>query len=261
MKTIHFISGLPRSGSTLLASILKQNPKFQAGMTSPVSGMFRSIEDITAKRNETSVFITDKQREQFLKGIFDIYYKNHKNKVIFDTSRMWCARTGILFKLFPKAKMICCVREVAWILDSFERLYKKNNQQPSAIYGYDTGGTIYTRTLRLAASSGVVGYSLDALREAVASEEVNRILLVDYENLCKKPSITLEKIYTFLELDKFAHNFNDVEHNFGEFDRHLGVPGLHDVREKVEWTPRKSILPPDLFARFRNDNFWRTLNG
>ena len=33
---IHFISGLPRAGSTLLAALLRQNPRFSAGMTSPV---------------------------------------------------------------------------------------------------------------------------------------------------------------------------------------------------------------------------------
>jgi len=36
-KTFHFISGLPRSGSTLLSAILRQNPRFYAGMTSPVA--------------------------------------------------------------------------------------------------------------------------------------------------------------------------------------------------------------------------------
>ncbi|MGA8585530.1 MAG: sulfotransferase [Roseiarcus sp.] len=32
---LHFISGLPRSGSTLLAALLRQNPRISAGMSSP----------------------------------------------------------------------------------------------------------------------------------------------------------------------------------------------------------------------------------
>ena len=36
---IHFISGLPRWGSTLLAAILRLNPRLHAGMTSPVGAM------------------------------------------------------------------------------------------------------------------------------------------------------------------------------------------------------------------------------
>jgi hypothetical protein len=37
MATIHFISGLPRSGSTLLAALLRQNPRFEAGMSGPLA--------------------------------------------------------------------------------------------------------------------------------------------------------------------------------------------------------------------------------
>jgi len=239
----------------LLASILKQNPKFHAGMTSPVASMFKAMENVTAQRNETSVFISDEHREKFLKGVFSTYYT--QDCTIFDTSRMWCARTGILFKLFPEARMICCVRELAWILDSFEKLYKKNDQKPSAIYGYDTSGTVYSRTSGIAAGNGVVGFALNALKEACASEHKDRIVIVDYESLCKNPGFALEKIYEFLEEDKFGHDFNSVEYNAGEFDKKLGVPGLHDVRDKVEWVPRETILPDDLFARFRNDNFWK----
>ena len=36
-RRFHFISGLPRAGTTLLAAILNQNPRFRAGMTSPLA--------------------------------------------------------------------------------------------------------------------------------------------------------------------------------------------------------------------------------
>src|ERR1019366_3139114 len=59
---IHFISGLPRSGSTLLAAILRQNPRFHAAMTSPVCGMYMALEGAMSRRNEAAVFIGDTQR-------------------------------------------------------------------------------------------------------------------------------------------------------------------------------------------------------
>ena len=43
MAAIHFISGLPRSGSTLLAALLRQNPRFQAGMSGPLAGLFGAL--------------------------------------------------------------------------------------------------------------------------------------------------------------------------------------------------------------------------
>src|SRR5690606_37254934 len=38
-SSIHFVAGLPRSGSTLLAAILRQNPRFRADVTSPVAAL------------------------------------------------------------------------------------------------------------------------------------------------------------------------------------------------------------------------------
>jgi sulfotransferase len=55
---IHFISGLPRSGSTLLAALLRQNPRFHAGMTSPVGGLYMALEGALSRRNEAAVFVT-----------------------------------------------------------------------------------------------------------------------------------------------------------------------------------------------------------
>lgn len=43
MSSFHFISGLPRAGFTLLSAILLQNPRFHAGMSSPVGALFSSM--------------------------------------------------------------------------------------------------------------------------------------------------------------------------------------------------------------------------
>ena len=59
---IHFISGLPRSGSTLLAAILRQNPHFHAGMSSPVGTLFNALLRQMSQDNEAAVFIDDAQR-------------------------------------------------------------------------------------------------------------------------------------------------------------------------------------------------------
>lgn len=84
---IHFISGLPRSGSTLLAAILRQNPRFHAGMTSPVGSMYMALEGAMSRRNETAVFIEEQQRRDVLQGLFSNFYSRiHTEKLVFDTN-------------------------------------------------------------------------------------------------------------------------------------------------------------------------------
>ena len=57
MSQFHFISGLPRSGSTLLAGILKQNPRFHAAMSSPVAGLVNgALEQMGAASESYSFF-------------------------------------------------------------------------------------------------------------------------------------------------------------------------------------------------------------
>lgn len=115
----HFISGLPRSGSTLLAALLRQNPQFHAAMTSPVGGLVDRMLEAMSEDNEFSVFISPEQKRVQILSIFSAYYNPQVEKeIIFDTNRLWCGKLPLILELFPEAKVICCVRNITWIMDS-----------------------------------------------------------------------------------------------------------------------------------------------
>jgi len=108
---IHFISGLPRAGSTLLGALLRQNPRFHAGMTSPIGSIFSALLRQMSQENEAAVFIDDDQRAHLLRACFDAYYADiHPKKLVFDTNRIWTTKLPALGELFTDARMICCVR-------------------------------------------------------------------------------------------------------------------------------------------------------
>lgn len=253
---IHFIAGLPRSGSTLLAAILRQNPRFHAGMTSPVCAMYKALETAMSRRNEAAVFIEDWQRHNVLRGLFTAYY-GESDKVIFDTNRGWCAKLPALVQMFPDARVICCVRDLAWIMDSIERLIRKNAFELSGMFGHDPNSTVFSRVNRMAGSDGFVGHALDALKEAYYGEQRHKLILVEYEDLARQPDFEIAKLYAGLHERPFKHDYDNVEYSAVDFDIALGTPGLHTVRPKVEIVPRETILPRDLFDRFAHDSFWR----
>jgi sulfotransferase len=114
-RTFHFISGLPRAGSTLMAAILRQNPRFHAGMSSPIASLFEGVIAQVSAGTELSTMVDQAQRARILRGLFDSYYAEYKQPVIFDTSRGWTAQLPALMKIFPEAKVVCCVRDVAWV--------------------------------------------------------------------------------------------------------------------------------------------------
>src|ERR1700744_1330511 len=156
---IHFIAGLPRSGSTLLAGLLRQNPAVHAGITSPVGSLVGMLLREVSQGNETAVMIDDAQREALLRGVFVNYnHASHPHQTVFDTNRMWCTRLHILAGLFPYAKVICCVRDVGWIMDSVERLIRRNRWELSKIFDFDPAGTMHSRIEGLASRNGMVGF-------------------------------------------------------------------------------------------------------
>jgi sulfotransferase len=257
MAAIHFISGLPRSGSTLLAALLRQNPRFEAGMSGPLATLFGALLGQMSARNEFSVFIDDAKRRRILRGLFDNFYAECAAEVIFDTNRGWCAWMPAIEQLFPDAKVIACVRELPWVIDSIERLIQRNAFSPSSIFNYSAGGTVYSRANDTASQDGLVGGPYDALKQAAYGAQRDRLLLVQYETLTTDPAKTMEAIYAFLGEPPFGHDFDNIDYDVTEFDQRAGTPGLHTVARTVRAEPRETVLPPDLFRRFADDAFWR----
>jgi sulfotransferase len=255
---IHFISGLPRSGSTLLSALLRQNPRFAAGMSSPVSQIFTAVLGAMSNRNEFSIFLNEAQKLRQLRGVFEAYYAEFPDRAVaFDTSRLWCSKMPTLARLFPQSKVICCVRNLAWVVDSLEHLIRQNNLDLSAIFSFDAGGTVYSRSESLLRGDGMVGFARNAVREAFYGAEADRLILLQYESLTADPAAAMALLYELLEEPHFAHDFENIAFDEPEFDTRLGTPGLHRVGRSVRPTQRRTVLPPDLFTRCEAETFWR----
>ncbi len=260
-RKYHFISGLPRSSSTLTSALLRQNPRFHAGISSPVASLFEGIVAQVSAGSELSALVTSKQRRRLLRGLFDSYYGEHEQAVIFDSNRSWTARLPALMSVFPEARIICLVRDVAWIMDSMERQFRSNPFENTLVFHSPAErSTVYTRIEALAGANRLVGYPWQALREACYSEFADRLVIVDYDLLTLRPRDTFRLIYEFLGEEWFDHDFGEVTFDAPEFDAQLGLKGLHKVHSKVEPRPRETILPPDLFERYANMAFWRELS-
>lgn len=260
METVpafHFISGLPRSGSTLLSAILRQNPRFHAGISSPVAALASGLLAQVSAGSEFAPLVSRQQRRALLRGLFAAYYEAQPQPVLFDTNRVWCARLPLLADLFPGSKVIACVRNVAWVMDSIERLYRADPYENTRLFGGNPSrSTVYTRLEGLAQHDQLVGSAWAALREAYYGEHAESLLLVDYELLSRAPQQVMPLIYDFIGEPAFEHDFDHVEYDAVDFDLQLGVPGLHTVRSKVQFQARRSVIPPDLFDKYSKLSFW-----
>lgn len=256
MKQIFFISGLPRAGSTLLGALLAQNPACTAGMSSPVFSLVNALIGRLSSANEFNVFFDDTKRCNILKGVFENYYADASERIVFDTNRHWTPKLNLLLTLFPETKFICLVRPITEIIQSFERLFAANPLQVSKLVNYDPDTTVYTRTDLLMVGSGLVGAPLNGLKEVFYGPHSDRLMLVSYAQLARNPSRVLDAIYDFTGVARFAHDFDTLQFAAKDYDADLGLPGLHDLRARVTYAPMPVTLPPDLVARLGGPYFW-----
>ncbi|MGB0901719.1 sulfotransferase family protein [Halocynthiibacter sp.] len=254
-KTFHFITGLPRSGSTMLAAILRQNPDIMAGMTSPVGSMTAAMRAMMTQNREIESLLDDDVRVRMLRGIFDSYYAGFPDQnIVFDTNRAWSIRIPELLQIFDDFKMIAMVRNPAWVMDSVERMLQKNAIRPSSLA--PAGSNLAQRVEAYMQNGGFIGGPMANLKEAMYGPHSSRLMIVEYEALCADPKVTLNAIYDFVGRDRFDHDFTDLDYKQERFDEALNSEGLHTVSGPVEQRTRKTLLPPEVFMALSSQVFW-----
>jgi len=235
-----------------------QNPRFAAGVVSPVQGMFNGVLPWMGS-GEFAPLFDDDSRAGVLRGIVEGYHRPSPGSTIFDSNRLWTGKLPLLRSLYPDARVICCVRHVGWIIDSIERLLRANPLQQSAMLaGLAAGTSVYQRAnYLLNAEIGLIGQPWSLLREAWFSELAPALIIIDYNRLTTNPAATIATLYETLGEEPFAHDFDDIAFDTPEYDAQFGLPGLHRVRPKLALTPRPLSIPPDLFNQHEEAAFWR----
>jgi len=256
-RKFHFITGLPRSGSTMLSSILVQNPRIYAGISDTLANLVKGSIEASIEEPGMHLRVPLSKREAIARHLIEAYHEGEEyNKpVIFNTNRAWTHLLDVIAQIHPESKMIACVRDIPWVIDSFEQVHRKHPFNHSSV----TGGlsyNVYERADQLMKMDGTIGFGYVGLRQAFFGPNKHKIMIVEYEQLCKNPKGMMQAIYNFIGEEYFEHDFNNIESNWDEYDSMVGMP-YHKVSKKVEFRQREFILPPDIIQKYSNMEFWR----
>lgn len=260
--TFHFISGLPRSGSTLLANILAQNPRFHSSSTSGILDIMFGVRNSWNQLVEFQATPNPEGELRVLKGIIESYYSEVKQPVIFDKSRGWTSMLEMAEKVLDiKAKVLVPVRDMRDVLASFEKLWRENapiNQLGQESSHYFQFQTMQGRCEVWLEANQPVGLAYNRITDALNRGFTDRMFFIDFDDLTNNPKRTMEAVYKFLGEEYYDHDFNNVKQVTWEDDAVHGFKGLHDIRPKVEPIPPRwpKILGP--FAeKYGGMNFWK----
>ena len=259
-KTLHFITGLPRAGSTLIANILKQNPDIHGEAVSSLSTLFTTIHANWLGIEQSREYPNETAKTGVLRSVLDGYYSHIDKPIVFDKDRNWISALPLLEAVTQKrAKMIVCVRNPAEILSSFERLRKENPLYNTEVDArLKENSSIGARAYYYAGPDGPLGLTHRHLKDAITLGYLDRLLFVDYNRFCSSPKSQTKRIYDFFELPSFEHNFNKIEQTEQYNDVMAGLPGLHKVKPAIEKTTVNCVeyLGLELYEQYNREIFW-----
>jgi len=238
-KTLYCISGLPRSGSTLLCNILAQNPKFHATHTSACLEILFNIRNCWDQFIEHKAHPLNAERIECLRAVLDAYHFRVKKPVIFEKSRGWLAHLELLEHLLDqRPKVLVPVRDLRDVVASFEKLWRAakraGRQLAVEAANYLAFQRIEDRVAIWLTGQQPIGLAVNRVRDACLRGYRDCLHFVDYTDLTTTPETTMAQIYEFLGEPAFEHSFDCVEQVTIENDdvHGFGVP-LHDIRPKV----------------------------
>jgi hypothetical protein len=242
MKAYYFLTGLPRSGNTLLGSIINQNPKLNLTANTLVTDIIYQLyllKDYNIYKN----FPDEQSLNTVIKNVFNNYYKEWKAKFIIDRG-LWGtpANLELLKSIIKKPKFIILYRPVLECLASFIKIEKPIN--------------VETRCHDLMETNGMIGKSLWSIKNIIKEKE--DYIKINYLDLINKPLNQIEKIYKFLNIDNFKHtlkNFDEFSVNNIKYDDSVLNAPLHKIRtDKIKLNKYnvKDYLPANIIKQYSN---------
>ena len=261
------MAGLPRAGSTLMRSLLNQNPEIHIEPVSPVMELMYWNDHYFSDSEQYLAYPKPKSAYKIVSGIIDNYYFDIEKPVVIDHCRAWSNNIErIKAYITPKPKIICPVRDVVEVLASFIDMIHRNKDEVSFIDQYLIDNNLEVnddnRCHYLMSKEGIVEQALWAQSQAFIRGDDKHLLMVEYDDMVNSPQETMNRIYEFLEMDSYQHDFDNIDNTHRETEHQWNLKDMHSVRKKIS---KKSKNPEDVLSetilnKYKNLEYWKYSN-
>jgi len=241
---IYYLSSIPRSGSTLLASLLSQRDDVYVSPTSNLGETLGAV--VNAFENSQATKAGECSKEELhrtLKGVVDAKYSDRKESVIFDKGRTWPDPQIMetMGKAMGEVKIVATVRPMAECIASFYEIDKSD----LPIKEWIKTSQLYSHLM----------ISYTALKDGY-EKYPEQFCLIEYDNLCNKTQVELDRLADFIGIPRvvFHPDIKQVTEN----DNAWGVKDLHTLGSTIKKTEQdaRQVLGDTLFELYQGGEFW-----
>ena len=263
IEKIFFQSSLPRSGSTVFSNIIAQNPDFYV---TPTSGVLELVYAARANYTSSPEFKaqdSELMKKAFLefcnKGVHGFFESITDKKYVLDKSRGWGIHYDFLNSFYPNPKIICMIREPMDIFCSMEKKFRQNQHKDVGMVNHaQMQGISTAQRIDIWANSQPIGLAFNRLKEIILQGIDKHMLFVRFEQLTMNPKVEMARVYEYLELPYFEHDFDNIAQTTKEDDEVYGIYGDHTIQPKL--VPLKSsareILGRENCEWIKNNYSW-----
>jgi len=206
-RKLFFLIALPRSGNTLFASIMNQNPEIATTANSVTLEIMKNLYLI--KTTDTFKNFPDhKSLDNILDNVFNLYYKDWPQRVIIDRAPVMTEENfELMQKHFkPRFKCIILLRDLMDVLASYMQWYTEN---PNSFVNKFNLETDEQKLLMLMNDEGAIVESLKAIKNSYNYPDI--CYHVRYDDIVINPEQEFKKIYDFIGEPYFNHRFNNLD--------------------------------------------------
>jgi len=241
MKKLYFLAGLPRTGSTLLTSILYQNPLIHTEGASALCGLiWANLNELEDNKHLQS---TKRSIGPIVNRLPELYYAHINREVVIDKCFTWTLDGNIeAIKKYitPKPKFIVMHRPVEEIVNSFIGMMERSETNGIFQFDMDNNSQTYRhlslkeqRRGAVLQKNGVLEMPLVAYETARTYPDQSLFHYVSYKDLVEQPKNTLDGIYDFLGMPRYKHNFKNIKNKNQESDIVWGLKDMHTIKSSI----------------------------
>mgnify|MGYP003136938960 CR=1 FL=1 len=250
---IFFLSGFPRAGNTLLASLLNQNPDIGTCANSlPMEAIKHLF--LLQKTDVFKNYPDYKSLRNLLDTVYSTYYKDWNYKYIIDRAPAGTPGNLMLMRKHLKQpiKIIVLMRPLLEVLASF---VKWSNKEPTA-YINKFGNTAEDKCHALMEQFGQIWKEVQNLENLLKPENRQYALFIQYHDLVKHPQKIINQIYKFLDIPKYKHRFTKLDqlkvNGMGYSDEIVGhnLHTIHTKKIELQKTSIRKLLPKEIIKKY-----------